>query len=269
MSLRGQGVWILGAGFLGSALAVACRAAGAAVLTIDTAAPADACVDATDAHALAPLLGRVIPRFAFCCLSTRGGDGRMYRQTYEKSVRSLLMVAPSAKPVFCSSVSLYADAGGAAVDESTPVQCQLERHAALLAAEALALQSGGVVARLAPLYGGGRCELLRRHLAGEPRLPGSPERWLNYLHVDDAVTALLFCALSGSGIYNLCSESFTIKCVYDRLRQMTGVLPAADISAPSVRGCANRQIVSRRYQMPHPHRFCDYVAERMLNSSHL
>ena len=52
------------------------------------------------------------------------------------------------------------------------------------------LSFGGCVARLVPLYGPGRCELLRRHIAREPKLAGPPERVLNYVHVEDAADAI-------------------------------------------------------------------------------
>lgn len=260
MNWRGQGVWVIGAGFLGSALAVALRSAGAAVLTIDHTALADLSADATDACALSAGIGRVVPKVAFCCLSTRGGDAAAYHRCYVQSLQALFSVAPAVCPVFCSSVSLYPDTCGEAVDECTPLQHPNARQEVLLQAEKLALMAGGCVARLAPLYGPGRCELLRRHLAGEPRLPGAPGRWLNYLHVDDAVRSLLDIAASGNGgIYNLCSESFTCTEAYALMEQLTGKATAAESAAATVRGSANRLITSCRFRMPNPHRFRDFV----------
>ncbi len=268
MSLRGQGVWILGAGFLGSALAAACRQAGAAVLTIDSAAPADLVADAAVAKQLASAPGRVVPKYAFCCLSTRGGAAEEYRRTYVGGLRALFSVAPAVRPVFCSSVSLYADAGGADIDETTPVAAANERQEYLLAAERLALLAGGAVARLAPLYGPGRCELLRRHLAGEPRLPGGADRWLNYLHVEDAVQAMLSLAINQcSGVYNVCSESFRLGSAYEMMQQKTGIPVAVDFSAASFRGCANRRVSSRHALISAPHAFSDFVEAEMLKST--
>lgn len=264
MSWRGQGVWVLGTGFLGSALAAVCRAAGASVLTIDHAAPADLHADAADAKAMAVGLGRVVPQVAFCCLSTRGGDAAAYRHVYLQSMRSVLSVAPAVCPVFCSSVSLYPDAGGGAVDENTPLSSPNSRQEVLRQAEALVLSAGGLVVRLAPLYGAGRCELLRRHLAGEPRLPGPPERWLNYLHVDDAVQGLMqLAARKQSGVYNLCSESFTHAAAYEMMQQLTGVPAAAECTSASVRGSASRRIVSTRFSPESPRAFRDFVLAEM------
>ena len=264
MSLRGQGVWILGAGFLGSALASACRAAGADVLTIDAAAPADLRADATDIKALAAGVGRVVPRVAFCCLSTCGGAPEEYRHVYETSLRALLSAAPAVRPIFCSSVSLYPDTAGGVVDEDTPVQLESERQVCLRQAEQLALLAGGAVARLAPLYGPTRCELLRRHLAQEPRLPGAAERWLNYLHVEDAVQALMLLAQDEArGVFNLCSESFRLGEAYVMMQECTGIPVADACTAPTKRGSADRRVVSRRYPMLHPQRFRDFVLREL------
>lgn len=265
MKWPGQGVWVLGAGFLGAALAAACRAAGALVLTFDTEAPADMQADATQRRGLAAGLGRVVPQIAFCCLSTRGGGALAYRRAYVESLQALLSVAPAVRPVLCSSVSLYADTAGMPVNEQTAVQPHNARQEQLLQAEALALRAGGIVARLSPLYGPGRCELLRRHLAGEPRLPGDANRWLNYLHVEDAVQGLMQLAAKGTpGVYNLCSESFTCGAVYNLMQQLTGIPAATEQSPASVRGCADRRIESCLFAMQQPHRFHDFVlAERL------
>ena len=74
-------------------------------------------------------------------------------------------------------------------------ELQLKQVPQSLEAEQAVLEQGGVVARLVPLYGPGRCELLRRYREGLPCLPGAPGRFMNYLHRDDAVSALLLLAV--------------------------------------------------------------------------
>ena len=95
-----------------------------------------------------------------------------------------------------------------------------------MAAESAVLGQGGVVARLVPLYGPGRCELVRRYLAGEPCLPGGAGRCMNYVHRDDAVAALRLLAADGEGVYNLCGESFTKGEMYARLHAAYGAMAA-------------------------------------------
>lgn len=213
MSSAAQPAWILGTGFLGSRL----RRRLAQSIGIDRTAPAEVRGDAADPAVLAGAAALLPPSFIFCCLSTRGGDAADYRRTYLEVVRSL---PEGAKLIFCSSLS--AGAGTS------------EKAALLREAEKTVLFRGGVVVRLAALYGENRCELLRRHRAGEARLAGPDERRLNYIHVEDAAAALLAAAEAPCGVYAVCGNSFTKSEVYALLEQVTGI-PAAAESAPAGR----------------------------------
>lgn len=213
MSTAAQSAWILGTGFLGSRL----RRLLPEALGIDRAAPADVQGDAADPAVLARAVAMGLPECVFCCLSTRGGTAADYRRTYLDVVRAL---PAGCRIVFCSSLS----AG----------QGRSEKAAVLRECEELVLSRGGVVLRLAALYGEGRCELLRRHLAGEARLAGADSRRLNYVHVDDAAAALLAAAEAPSGVYAVCGDSFTKAEAYALLEQVTGI-PAAAESAPAGR----------------------------------
>lgn len=213
MSLTDTPCWVLGAGLIGSRL----RARMPQALSIDIAAPADVAGDAADPAVLARAAARLRPQIVFCCLSTRGGDAAAYRRVYSDVLRALPL---GAKPVFCSALS----AG----------QGDSPQAAALREAEALALARGGVAVRLAALYGEGRCELLRRHLAREPKLAGADSRRLNYIHADDAVAALLAAAEAPSAVYAACGETMTKAEAYDLLECVTGI-PAVAESAPAGR----------------------------------
>ena len=82
------------------------------------------------------------------------------------------------------------------------------------------LRAGGVVARLAALYGPGRCEIVRRYVLQFGReLPGGRERWVNYVHVADAARALMLLATRGEAgqVYNVCGETRQLGDLYGRL----------------------------------------------------
>ncbi len=228
MSAAGQVVWILGLGYLGRRLAAQCLAVGARVLSIDVsaAAGADICADASSPATLARAVAQSgTPSAIFCCMATHGGTVQDYEECYLRVAQALAAVGLASVCVFSSSSSLYAGTS--------------ERTSVLAAAEQEILRCGGCVARLAPLYGPGRCELLRRHLAGESCLPGLPERVLNYVHVEDAAAALLLLAQKKpAGIYAVCGESFTKAAAYSLLAQITHRSPAETSSAPS-RRCAS------------------------------
>ncbi len=224
--LNGLRVWVLGVGYLGRILAERCREVGAQVLTIDSSPPvaADICADAADAEVLVRVLKQEgEPDYVFSCLATRGGSVEDYRRCYLGAVHALGAIGMAGHCVFCSSTSLYAGA--------------TERNAVLQEAEQVILGAGGTVARLAPIYGPGRCELLRRHLAREPRLSGPPDRVLNYLHVQDAAEALLVLAVrGGKGVYPVSGESFTKAEAYAMMERLSGIPTAAEDAPASKRG---------------------------------
>lgn len=245
-------VWIIGgAGFLGSVLAELCRAEGWQPLVIDPAAvcPPAVAGHGGDAAALQQALQQGYPQVVYLCASTRGGDAAAYRAAYWEPVQQVLAVAPHARPVFCSSASVYSGQGLATEDSPTLPPGQHAKAALLLQAEAAVLATGGVVARLVALYGPGRCELLRRHLAGEPRLAGAPGRVLNYVHVHDAAAALLAMGRAecpAGRVYNVCAESFTMEQVYAALAELTHLPPAHEVAPMGRRGYSDRRVCSAR-----------------------
>ena len=245
MNLQDHSVWVIGAGFLGAALADACREAGSRVLTIDPAAVADLRGCAGDESLLRHVLQRLAPDMVFCCAATHGGSPEDYRRSYLEPVEKLVALLRGVRIVFCSSTSVYAGQGGETVSELSPPRAVSERSQILLQAEAVVLQSGGVVARLAPLYGPGRCELLRRYFKALPGLPGGAGRWLNYLHRDDAVQALLLLGTQPrlqEGLFNVCGESFTRETIYGMLEAAFHVEAAPETAAPSSRGVSDMHV---------------------------
>ena len=239
-------VWVVGAGFLGSALAAACRAAGERVLTIDPVAEADVQGCAAEKPVLQQALTRLVPHVVYCCTATHGGTAEDYRAAYPEVVAALVENLPaSCRQVFCSSTSLYAAAQGERITEEAPLLASMERAELLRAAESAVLGQGGVVARLAPLYGDERCELVRRFMAGLPCLPGDDSRILNYLHVEDAADALLLLGTQPwlqDGIYNVCGESFAKDDIYARLEKLFGIEREPESSASSVRGASDMRV---------------------------
>lgn len=237
-------VWVVGHGFLGRVLAKACRARGAKVLTIDPAAPADIGGAACDAITLLVACEQLVPTLVFCCMATHGGTAAQYRACYLDTVQALQQYCPEAKIIFCSSISVYGDCGGTCVTEQTPPLATGERAAVLLEAEQAVVAHGGVVARLAALYGEQRCELRRRHLAGEPQLLGTPSRMLHYVHVEDAAAALLLISPLSAALYNVCGACFTKAEAYAALALETGVPASASVAPASRRGGVNAHVSS-------------------------
>ncbi len=285
MPLEGQDLtlpscWVVGCGFLGGRLLAACRAAGAPCLGIDLAAPLDGDLlagDAADPAVLATALARLEPDVIFCCAATHGGDEDAYSRAYLALPRALAAAVPAARLVFCSSTSVYGGLAGVEVTEESPRRALTPLARILAEAEdsVLALSSRHAVARLAPLYGSGRCELLRRHVAREPELPGADSRWLNYVHVEDAVSALLLLSSLPPGsarCVNVCAESFRKGEVCDALSALTG-LPrvSADAYAPRRRGTSDQRVSSaflRTLGWRPRVRFLDWAGESLAQPAH-
>lgn len=247
MSLSGRCVWVVGgAGFLGSCLVRMCREIGARPLVIDPACAAPCgvplCAGEPGMPERALALSPEPPSVVFICAATRGGDAAAYRRTYLAPALCLAASVPDARLIFCSSTAVYQDL--AVVSENSPTVVDSEKMHVLLQAEEVVLRAGGVVARLAALYGEGRCELLRRHMCGEPQLPGAPERVLNYVHVQDAAQALIRMAAHplGGRVYNVCAESFTKAEAAEMLERVTGRGASGAESPPGRRGLRNHRV---------------------------
>jgi nucleoside-diphosphate-sugar epimerase len=144
------------------------------------------------------------------CASTGGGDAEEYRRIYLEGARNLLHAFPSARLLFTSSTSVYAQKDGNLADETSPANPAHERGQILREAEDLVLSHNGIVARLAGIYGPGRSFLLRKFLAGEAALDRKHDRFINQAHRDDIVSALFLLAECranlGGQIYNVVDD---------------------------------------------------------------
>jgi len=124
------------------------------------------------------------------CASSGGGGIDAYRQIYLNGARSLLDRFAGSKVLFTSSTSVYAQRDGSWVTEKSETQPARETGRILLETEQLVLAQGGIVARLAGIYGPGRSALLSKFLAGEAIIDLENDRFLNQIHRDDIAAAL-------------------------------------------------------------------------------
>ncbi len=75
---------------------------------------------------------------------------------------------------------------------------------------------------------------------------GEAQRWLNYLHVDDAASALLLLSARGQGLYHLVGESWRKGEILDSLAAWTGKSLAQARRDPSRRGASHYRLCSDR-----------------------
>ena len=141
-----------------------------------------------------------------CVSSGRGGGVEQYRRVYLDGARHLSASVAASRFLYTGSTSVYAQVDGGWVDEESPALPDRETGRILRETETVVLASrGGIVARLAGIYGPGRSVLLKKFLAGEAVIEGDGTRWLNQIHRDDAAAALFRLAQLDAppGIYNV------------------------------------------------------------------
>lgn len=159
-----------------------------------------------------------------------------------------------------SSTSVYGQSAGEWVDETSECKPTQPSGQLTLAAERLVQDRGSrapathaTILRLAGIYGPGRLlsrvETIR---AGVP-LAGRGDSWLNLIHVDDAVTAIVKCATGSapSTTYNVVDDEPIERREYFSLlaRLLDAPPPTFDPNQPSARGsgglnkrCSNRKL---------------------------
>jgi nucleoside-diphosphate-sugar epimerase len=197
------GALVIGGGFLGGALARCLQANGTRVaVTVRTAeraallargeigqpfvfdlaqAGADGDWDVVRAH-----FADVGSVNVFCLLP----PGALAAPAARTRLRESLARLPVRRAVLTSSTGIYGEHGGARVSAETEVLPQTPREWLLAAIEEDWLRGAHHhVVRLAGLYGPGRVIGVAAVRAGES-LPGTPDEFLNLIHVDDAVALL-------------------------------------------------------------------------------
>lgn len=143
------------------------------------------------------------------CASSGRGGADAYRRVYLDGLQNALDALDPRTVVFTSSTSVYAQTDGAEVTEESPAESLRDTGKILRDAENLTLARGGIVARLAGIYGPGRSALLQKFLGGRAVIEGDGARWLNQIHRDDAANALFFLVEKNAppGIYNVSDDA--------------------------------------------------------------
>ena len=195
---------LLGHGYLGQAISREFLAVGWDVTAIsrhcDSSNPQSAIrnpqllelpCDITSPSEVAALSTRTPPPdlLLHCASSGRGGPDA-YRSVYLEGCRNLLHTFPESPLLFTSSTSVYAQTDGSEVSEASPAEPDRETGKILRETEDLVLAHGGLVARLAGIYGPGRSVILEKFLSGEAIIEEDGQRFLNQIHRDDAARAL-------------------------------------------------------------------------------
>ena len=207
-------------------------------------------------------------------VSASGGGLDEYRAVYLEGARHLvewLGARPPRKFVYTSSTGVYGQTDGSAVDETSPTEPAAETARILVETEDVLLEAArrrgfpAVVLRLAGIYGPGRGYWLKQYLKGEARIEGDGGRYLNMIHRDDVVGAILAALRQGrpGQVYNAVDhEPVSQLALFSWLsKHFGGSLPPslpADTAMEGKRGRTNKRVANRKlttelgYQFKYP-----------------
>ncbi len=177
--------------------------------------------------------------------------GKSMRTVYVTGLANVLDALPSpAKFLYVSSSSVYGQSNGEWVTEESPTEPAEESGKVVREAEQLLLKRipTAVVLRFAGIYSPGR--LLRESAvrAGEP-LIGDADKWLNLIHVDDGVRAVLAAeAKAARGeVFNIADgEPVSRRNYYSELARVLNAPPARFEPGPNVRGETHRRVLNEK-----------------------
>ncbi len=119
--------------------------------------------------------------------------GRSMREVYVQGLENVLRSVRSNGPfIYISSTSVYGQTDGEWVTEDSPTQPLEDSGKVVLEAEQVlrSYRPDAIILRFAGIYGPDRILRKQALLNGEP-LIGDAEKWLNLIHVEDGVSAVL------------------------------------------------------------------------------
>jgi nucleoside-diphosphate-sugar epimerase len=157
-------------------------------------------------------------------------SGKSMREVYVGGLTNVLKTLPTPRQfIYVSSTSVYGQADGGWVDESSPTEPGEENGRIVLECERLLRERlpDAIVLRFAGIYGPGR--VIRRASIlgkGEP-IATDPDGWLNLIHVEDGAMAVLAAAEHGAGAtYNVADdEPVRRREFYGEMAQLLGAPP--------------------------------------------
>ncbi len=199
-----QSCLVIGHGFLGKPLCEFLHRNGIRVTSATLNGPDEATdyqqetLDVSDREQVLALGKTSFDAVIHCASSNRGGE-EAYQSVFLEGLGNLREAFPDTPTLFTSSTSVYAHENGESVDETSETRPKTRTSQILVEAEELLLHENpyGIVVRLGGLYGPDRSIHLEKLLAGTATIDvGKKSRYLNQIHVTDAVSAIahLLCA---------------------------------------------------------------------------
>jgi nucleoside-diphosphate-sugar epimerase len=242
---------ILGCGYLGRVVARRWLAAGHSVAALTRSRS-----DQLRALGIEPVLGDVTdPKLqlpaADVVLHAVGLDrsaGKSMRDVYVGGLANVLNSLPPVKRfVYVSSTSVYAQADGGWVDESSPTEPVAENGRVVLEAERLLRDRHpeAIILRFAGIYGPGRGVRKAAVEKGEP-IAADPDGWLNLIHVEDGATVVIAAAerAPAGATYNVADDNPVRRREF--YTEMAGLIGAPSPRFARATDRSNRRLSNRK-----------------------
>jgi nucleoside-diphosphate-sugar epimerase len=251
-------VLVIGCGYVGQPLAEKLVAGGHEVFALSRKPPelpgtiVPIVCDITRADEVRSL-PRDIDALINTASSSKGGVEE-YRSVYLEGTRNLLAHLRFEKYIWTSSTSVYAQTDGSVVNEESAAEPVSATGRILRETEELVLGKGqGIVLRLAGIYGPERGHLFQQYLRGDARIHGDGSRWLNMIHRDDAVGAIIAALEKGRAreIYNVTDRKPVTEREFFKWlsQQLKRDLPPTALETELVgrkRGVTNKRVCNRK-----------------------
>ncbi|MBW8864216.1 MAG: SDR family oxidoreductase [Verrucomicrobia bacterium] len=214
------------------------------------------------------------------CTASGGGDAENYRKIYLEGNRNLLAWLASSPPkkfIYTSSTSVYAQNDGSVVTEASPTEPEAPTAKVLVGTEKLLLaapQKNTIILRVAGIYGPARGHAFKQFLRGEARIEDDGARWLNMIHRDDVIGAIIAALERGTPgeIYNVVdgepvSQLRFFEWLAAQLQKPLPPRAASDVEVWRKRGVTNKRVSNAKllaglkYQYQFPDFRAGYAAE--------
>jgi nucleoside-diphosphate-sugar epimerase len=245
---------IIGCGYLGKRVAARWVQSGVRVAALtrrNAQALAATGIEPITGDVLAPATLRGLPA-ADTVLYAVGMDrtaGKSMREVYVSGLSHVLDALPGCRRfIYVSSTGVYGQTDGGWVDEDSPTEPVEESGKVVLEAERLLRERrpDAIILRFAGMYGPDRLPRRVPVLKGEP-LIGDADKWLNLIHIDDGVEAVLAAGNRlGNPTLNITDDApVTRRAFYSLLAELLHAPPAKFYHRPEP-GTANRRVSSRK-----------------------
>jgi len=215
-------------------------------------------VDITDPAQLAP----VDPSFdvVINLVSSSKGGLEDYRSVYFEGTKNILRWLSQSPPrayLYTSSTSVYAQADGSWVDESSPAEPDSPTSQVLIDTERELISAHrtnsfpAIIVRASGIYGPERGHLFKQFLRDEAVIRDDGSSWINMIHVDDLAAAIAHLIHHGQPgeIYNVTddepvTQSEFFRWLADRLGKT--IPPNAPADPNRKRGLTNKRVSNKK-----------------------